>query len=88
MRLRPLVEALEDYAAMAADEISFQRGDRLTVLQGGDAHWYWASLQGTSRAGFVPRALCREIDSKVSEREAAAACQLPPHFHRAKFVFA
>ncbi|CAL8351555.1 unnamed protein product [Lota lota] len=45
--------ALWSYQAQAADELSFNEGDMVTILQKPDGvDWWWASLCG--REGFVP----------------------------------
>ena len=45
-----------DYQATKTDELSFQIGDRLTVLRKGDdteKEWWWARLTG--KEGYIPR---------------------------------
>ncbi|RUS83016.1 hypothetical protein EGW08_009204 [Elysia chlorotica] len=45
-----------DYQATKTDELSFQIGDKLTVLRKGDdteKEWWWARLKG--KEGYIPR---------------------------------
>lgn len=110
---RQVVVALYDYVAQSQDEISFSKGDRLTVLNDDDANWLWASLRGSSYAGFIPRTMVEDAvgtwlwggyffigtlshltsqneflqGRETSEREAAAACKLPPHLHRSRWLY-
>ncbi|GFR82601.1 apoptosis-stimulating of p53 protein 1 [Elysia marginata] len=47
-----------DYQATKTDELSFQIGDKLTVLRKGDEtekEWWWARLNG--KEGYIPRNL-------------------------------
>ncbi|GFO35358.1 Apoptosis-stimulating of p53 protein 1 [Plakobranchus ocellatus] len=52
------VYAVFDYQATKTDELSFQIGDKLTVLRKGDdteKEWWWARLNG--KEGYIPRNL-------------------------------
>lgn len=83
---RRLVRAKFDYTATSPDELSFRKGDALTVLNGDDRNWLWASLQGQAFTGFAPSSLVEDVGLEMSEREAAAACQLPRRFHRTNWL--
>ncbi|XP_032063056.1 relA-associated inhibitor-like [Aythya fuligula] len=51
-----VVYALWDYEAAQGDELSFRKGDPVTVLRRqppGEHEWCWAALRG--QEGFVPR---------------------------------
>ena len=39
-----------------------------------------------SQEGYVPRMVVKEVSQEISEREAAAGCQLPSSFHRSKWI--
>jgi len=49
------VYGLYDYVAHNADELSFQSGDKISILRKGDdseKDWWWAGLQ--QREGYIP----------------------------------
>jgi len=83
---RRLVKAKFDFEATSPDELSFKKGDALTVLNGDDKHWLWASLQGQAFTGFVPASLVEDAGLEMSERAAAAMCKLPRRFHRSAWL--
>ena len=81
-----LAIGLYDYAAMSPEELSFSTGDRLDIINDTDKHWLWVRLQADqSKSGFVPRNHVEEL-TDLSEREAAAQCQLPSAFHRSQWI--
>ena len=54
-----VVYTVFDYDQQNPDELTFQEGDRLTILRKGDEferEWWWAGLGG-EKQGYVPRNL-------------------------------
>ncbi|XP_068768614.1 tyrosine-protein kinase HCK isoform X2 [Struthio camelus] len=61
-----VVLALYDYEAMHAEDLSFQKGERLKVLEE-SGEWWRAQSLATGREGFVPSNYVARVDSLETE---------------------
>lgn len=46
--------ALYDYDARTADDLSFQKGDKLKILNNSDGDWWQAELVSSKKVGYIP----------------------------------
>ena len=52
--------AMSDFRAVDENEISIVKGERVSLLNHDDPHWYWVVRMGNSEEGFVPKNCLRE----------------------------
>ena len=65
----PLWVALYAYEAMMADELSFQRGEILEIINNTQYEWWWfACSRATNRRGYIPYSHIVPFESLESER--------------------
>eukprot|EP01147_Barroeca_monosierra_P005601 gene5601-181_t len=76
------VIAMKTYHGLSMEELSFQQGDRLKVLQGSDPVWFFCEHEMSKQQGWAPAQLLHDLPSGALEKEAITRCQLPPRFQR------
>lgn len=62
-----LFVALYDYAARAADDLSFKKGEHLRVLNQSDGDWWQAEHVVTMKKGFIPSNYVAKVQSIQAE---------------------
>ncbi|KAG9510684.1 V-SRC [Fragariocoptes setiger] len=50
-----IVIGLQDFSAKDARDLSFQKGDRLIVVESNDPDWWYAEHVTTKKVGFIPK---------------------------------
>eukprot|EP00039_Didymoeca_costata_P019067 m.336094 g.336094 ORF g.336094 m.336094 type:complete len:511 (+) comp17755_c0_seq1:421-1953(+) len=62
-----LYQALYDYDARTADDLSFRKGDKLQIVNNSDGDWWQAQIVGTTNIGYIPSnfvAPCQSIEAE------------------------
>jgi len=52
---QPVVIALYTYSAKDDGDLSFRKGDRLTILDDSDPDWWLAKHKSSNQKGYIPR---------------------------------
>ena len=55
------------YEARTAEDLSFDKGDRLVVIGGTDGDWWLARSLTTGREGYIPRNYVAAVASYEAE---------------------
>ena len=55
------------YEARTAEDLSFDKGDKLVVIGGTDGDWWLARSLGTGREGYIPRNYVAAVASYEAE---------------------
>ena len=58
----PIYTAVYDYFSYKDDELSFKKGDELSIIHTGDGEWWYARSEKERREGFVPCNYLMEVD--------------------------
>lgn len=66
--------ALYDYAARAADDLSFKKGEHLRVLNQSDGDWWQAEHTATMKKGFIPSNYVAKVQSIQAEEFVFTKC--------------
>eukprot|EP00049_Salpingoeca_infusionum_P016374 m.334204 g.334204 ORF g.334204 m.334204 type:complete len:320 (-) comp16068_c0_seq16:2190-3149(-) len=80
-RTQRVVVAMFDHVAESPKQLSFNVGERFTVLTEGP--WLLCEKDDKSAIGLVPPALVEDVGTEL---ERATSNQLPPAFHRIKWL--
>ena len=51
----PTHAALYDYESCADEDLSFEKGDLLCIINDDDSNWWYARSKRTKKEGYVPR---------------------------------
>lgn len=60
-------QALYDYEARTADDLSFKKGDKLSIINNSDGDWWQAQMMSTGKKGYIPSnyvAPCQTLEAE------------------------